>query len=186
MKKFTLLLSLLGLAAVLSNGCFLVSAQILTTFDLTNPFTIDGTDDSERILVDLNTISDYADNKDKLKGLSDLAILGTFVNTAGPAGTVSAYITADNTNLLNAAAIELGATKLWGPGSIGASGTAEGTVTLDWDTSAGLFDAAGKKMLIDEALGDGEFTLYMTGTPGGTYDIRVDDGVVVLVLDAAK
>lgn len=186
MKRFTLLLSLLGLAAVLSNGCFLVSAQILTAFDLTNPFTIDATDNMERILVDLNDIEDYADNKDKLKGLSDVAILGTFVNTAGPAGTVSAYMTADNTNLADAGAIIAGATKLWGPGSIGASGTAEGTVTIDWDTSAGLFDAAGKKLLIDEALGDGSFTLYMIGTDGGTYTIRVDDGVVVLVLDAAK
>jgi hypothetical protein len=186
MKKFTLWLSLLGLAAVLSNGCFLVSAQVLAAFDLTNPFTIDGTDDSERILVDLNDIEEYADNKDKLKGLADIAILGTFVNTNGPSGTVTAYITAANTNLADATAIQGGATKLWGPGSIGASGTPEGTVTIDWDTSAGLFDAAGKQILIDEALGDGEFTLYMVGTPNGTYDVRVDDGVVVLVLDAAK
>lgn len=186
MKKFTLWLSLLGLAAVLSNGCFLVSAQVLAAFDLTNPFTIGATDNMERILVDLNDISEYADNKDKLKGLADLAILGTFVNTAGPAGTVTAYLTAGNTTLANAAAVVAGATKLWGPGSIGASGTAGGTVTIDWDTSAGLFDAAGKQLLIDEALGDGVFTLYMVGTPGGTYVIRVDDGVVVLVLDAGK
>jgi hypothetical protein len=186
MKKFPLLLTLLGLAALLSNGCFILSAQILAEFDLDNPFTIDATDNMERIDVDLNSIGDYADNKDKLEGVVDLAILGTFVNTSGPAGTVTAWITPTTTTLANAAAVEAGATKLWGPASIGASGTAEGTVTLDWDKSAGLFDAAGKKILIDETKGDGMFTLYTTGTPGGTYVIRVDNGVLVLVLDAKK
>jgi hypothetical protein len=179
-----LLVAGLALAALTATGCVLTSAQILAHFDLPNPFTIDATDNMERVAVDLNTIEDYADNKDKLKGLTDLAILGTFENVSGPAGTVSVYITADNTNLADAAAVVAGATKLWGPASIGPSAGPGNIVTLTWDESAALFDAAGKQILIDEAKGDGEFTLYTVGTPGGSYVIEVSDGVLVLTLDA--
>jgi hypothetical protein len=184
MKASRLLLAGALLGAALGNGCILTSAQILAVFDLPNPVTIDATDNMELIPVDLNTIEDYADNKDKLKGLTDLAILGTFTNTGGPAGTVSVYITPGVTNFANAGAVIAGATKLWGPASIGASGTPGGMVTLSWDQSAAMFDATGKQILIDEAKGDGEFTLYTIGTPGGAYNVDVSEGVLVLVLDA--
>ncbi|HYM80210.1 MAG TPA: hypothetical protein VEY91_02225 [Candidatus Limnocylindria bacterium] len=174
----------MALAALTSTGCVLTSAQILASFDLPNPFTIDATDNMERVTVDLNRISDYADNKDKLKGLSDFAVLGTFTNTLGPAGTVTVYIDAGTTNHANAQAVINNATKLWGPASIGAAGSATETVTLSWDDSAALLDAAGKQIVLDEAEGDGRFTIYTVGTPGGTYNVRVDDGFLVLVLDA--
>ena len=38
---------------------------------------------------------------------------------------------------------------------------------------------------VSEVKGDGQFTLYATGS-AGTFDIRVDDGVVALLLDAGK
>jgi hypothetical protein len=37
--------------------------------------------------------------------------------------------------------------------------------------------------VITETMGDGTFTLYTTGT-AGTYDIQIDDGFLVLTLDA--
>ena len=181
----------LGLAALLSSGCILTSAQILTHFDLLNPFHIDASDSFERVAVDLavDVGDDYTDNVDKLQGLADVAILGTFTNTVAgtPAGQVTIYITPGNTTYANGAQVTSAndAVLLWGPAQIGAAGTPEGTVTLTWDGSAALFNPDGKQILVDETKGDGQFTLYCVGTafaPG--YDIEVKDGKVVLVFDA--
>jgi hypothetical protein len=183
----------LALVAVLATGCIITSAQILAHFDLDNPVHIDASDSYERVAVDLavDVGSDYTDNKDKLEGLTDLAILGTFVNsTPGtPAGQVTCYITAGNTTYANGGEVlsASDAVVLWGPASIGAEGTPDGTVTLDWDASAALFNTVGKQVLIDEAKGDGQFTLYFVGTSfTGGYDIEIQDGKVVLVLDAGQ
>jgi len=169
-------------------GCIITSAQILTHFNLPNPFTINSSvpgDQSERVPVDLNVDpgADYTDNKDKLKGLLDVAILGTFTNVGGPAGGVSVYIAPTyDTPAGGSPAPPGNAILLWGPGTIGATGDVR---TIGWDESAALFNAAGKQLLIDEVKGDGQFTLYTTGS-AGVYNIQVDNGVVVLVLDAGK
>jgi len=184
MKNRRLLLLGLGVVAVVAlgaTGCFITSAQILAHFALPDPFTINGADGYERVYVDLNTVSDYKDNKDKLKTISDLAIIGKFTNTNGPGGGVVVYITPGNTDLTTPAAIVAGATKLWGPGTIGATGSVR---TIGWNDSAALFTAAGKKILIQEAKGDGEFTLYTIGSPGTSNVIRVDKGFLVLVIGA--
>ena len=62
----------------------------------------------------------------------------------------------------------------------------QGGRLLGWDESAALIDPAGRKILIQEALGDGKFTIYTTGTPSGAHDILVENGEVVLVLDAGQ
>ncbi len=180
-NRLLLALGLVALVALGAAGCFLTSAQVLAEFELPNPFTIDGADGYERIAVDLNTIDAYKDHKEKLEAISDLAIVGKFTNVSGPGGGVEFYITAGNTSLDGPAAIRAGATKLWGPGTIGATGD---TRTVGWDASAGLFTAAGKKILLTEAKGDGEFTLYSVGTAGATNVIRVDKGYLILVLGA--
>ena len=191
MKLPRLLLAALTIAVVAVPGCIITSAQILTHFQLPNPFTINSSvpgDQSERVPVDLSVDpgADYTDNKDKLKGLSDLAILGTFTNVSGPAGAVEVWI-APTLDLPAGGAPQppTNSILLWGPGAIGASGTPEGVRTIGWDESAALFNPAGKALLISEALGDGQFTLYTTGT-AGVYNIQVEDGVLVLVLDAGK
>jgi len=184
MKRHRLLLLGLGLVALVAlgaTGCFITSAQILAHYALPNPFTINGADGWEREYVDLNTVKDYKDNKDKLKTITDLAIIGKFTNTGGTGGGVAVYITPGSTNLAGPAAIIAGATKLWGPGTIGATGSVR---TIGWNDSAALFNAAGKKILIKEGLGDGEFTLYTIGSPGTVNSIRVDKGFLILVLGA--
>jgi hypothetical protein len=184
MKNRRLLLLGLGLVALVAlgvTGCFITSGQILAHYALPDPFTINGDDGFERVYVDLNTVKEYDEHKDKLKDISDLAVVGKFTNTDGPGGGVLVYITAGNTALANPAAIIAGGTRLWGPGTIGA---APATRTIGWDASAGLFSAAGKKILINEAKGDGEFTLYMIGTPETSNTIRVDKGFLILVLGA--
>jgi hypothetical protein len=185
MKTSRLLLAGVLFGALLGNGCIITSAQILTHFDLPNPFEINSslTDHSELIPVDLTTLSDYVDHKDDLKGLTDLAILGKFTNVNGPAGGVLVYIAPTlDSPAGGAPAIPGNAILLWGPGTIGPTGA---TRTIGWDESAGLFTKAGKALLISEVKGDGKFTLYTTGS-AGSFDIRVDDGQLVLVLDAGK
>lgn len=178
------LLASLAVAAVGASGCVLTSAQILASFDLPNPFTINAaTNAFERVLVDLSTIEDYADNKDKLKDVRDFAVLGKFTNEAGPAGSVEVWITAGNTNYATPGEVTSSATKLWGPLTVGAAGTAGATVQMNWNDSAALFTSAGKTLLINEAKGDGEFTLYVMGTTG-VYQIQVQNGVLVVLLDA--
>jgi hypothetical protein len=131
--------------------------------------------------VDLNEIDEYKDHKEKLETINDYAIVGKFTNVSGPGGGVEFYITPGSTNLASPAEIVAGATKLWGPGAIGATGNSR---TIGWDASAGLFAAAGKKILLTEAKGDGQFTLYSIGSPGSSNVIRVDKGYLVLVLGA--
>ena len=166
MKNHRLLLLGLGLVALVAlgaTGCFLTSAQVLVHYALPNPFTINGADGYELIAVNLSDVSDYKDNKDKLKNISDFALVGKFTNTAGPGGGVEVWISPGSTSYTNPAAIRAGATKLWGPGAIGATGAVR---NITWNDSAALFTAAGKKILLAEAKGDGEFTLYTIGTPG--------------------
>jgi len=174
-------LGLVVLVALGVTGCFLTSGQILAEYELPNPVTINGADGFERIHVDLNTISAYQDHKDKLKTISDFALIGKLTNTSGPGGGVVVYITAGDTDLGTPAAITAGATKLWGPGTIGA---APASRTLTWDDSAALFSAAGKKILLAEAKGDGAFTLYTIGTPGTSNVIQVVKGYLILVIGA--
>ena len=187
MKNHRLLplgLGLVALIALGATGCFLTSAQILVHYDFPSPyntFTIDGADGFEVVPVDLNTVSDYKDNKDKLKDISDLAVIGKFTNTAGPGGSVLVYISAGDPSFTTAAQIRAGATKLWGPGTIGA---APATRTITWDDSAALFTAAGKAILLNEAKGDGKFTLYTVGSPTNVNTIRVDKGGLILVISA--
>jgi hypothetical protein len=174
-------LALVALVALGATGCFLTSAQILVHFSLGDSFTIAGADGFERIAVDLNTVSEYKDNKDKLKNISDFALVGTLINTDGPGGGVEVWISPDNTNFTTPAAIRAGATKLWGPGTIGPP---PATRAIGWDDSAALFTAAGKKILLAEAKGDGEFTLYTIGTPAAVNTIKVDKGFLILVIGA--
>lgn len=185
MKTSRLLLGGVVLAALLGNGCIITSAQILTHFDLPNPFTINSSlvDHSERVPVDLTTLGDYEDHKEDLKGLTDLAILGKFTNVSGPAGGVEVFIVPTlDTPAGGAPAIPNGAVLLWGPATIGATGSSR---TIGWDDSAALFTQAGKALLISQVKGDGKFTLYTTGS-AGSFNIRVDEGVLALVLDAGK
>ena len=192
MKMFRhLVVVALTIPMVALPGCIITSAQILTHFSLPNPFTINSAvpgDQSERVPVDLavDVGSDYTDNKGKLQGLLDLAILGTFTNENGPAGAVEVYIVPSyDTPAGGSLPPPQGAVLLWGPVDLGAAGGPDATRTLTWDDSAALFNPAGKQLLIDEVKGDGQFTLYIVGT-AGVYSIRVDNGVVSLVLDASE
>jgi hypothetical protein len=164
---------------VATAGCVLVSGQFIVnfdlgTFDVTSPTNLVSKD------VDLNTISDYADHKDNLKGLGDLAILGTITNNGTEEVNVEVWMTPDQTSFTTETEVHTnGGVRLWGPFHLAPGETKK----VDWDTSAGLFDALGKVTLIGEIKGDGIFTVYALGA-AGTYNFTVTDGQVVLVLNA--
>jgi hypothetical protein len=189
MHRLRIALLSLALGALAVPGCVLTQANILAHYDLPNPFQI-GPAPAQPFLVehvDLNTISEYSDHKDELESLSDVALIGTFTNVTPPGplntgGTLELWITPGTTNLPDAGAIQSSGTKLWGPGSIGPSGTASGTVTIGWDESAALFSQAGKDMLIDIVKGDGVFTAYIISSGATSQTFRVDDGAILLVL----
>jgi hypothetical protein len=184
MKNHRLLMLGLGLAAFVAlgaTGCFITSGQVLVHYALPNPFTINGADGYERVDVDLNTIQAYKDHKEKLKNIADFALIGTFTNTSGPGGGVEVWISAGSTSYTTPAEIRLNATKLWGPGTIGA---APATRVIGWNDSAALFKPAGKTILLNEAKGDGAFTLYTIGTPEISNVIEVSKGFLILVIGA--
>ena len=165
--------------AVLAAGCILVSGQILVDFEL-GDITVTAPDALTAQAVDLNTISDYADHKAELQGVVDMAVVGTIENTGSQAIQVVVWITPGPTNHTTQTALQADATakQLWGPFALAAGATS----TVDWDQSAGLFDKAGKDLLLQEIKGDGIFTLYFLAQ-SGTYSFEVRDGFLILVLD---
>ncbi len=183
MKSMRWILPGLALAALLGNGCILLSGQIEAHFDLASPITINPPATPFYIEhVDLNTIKEYSDNVDKLKGLSDIAIVGKFKNLTGPAGSMEIWIAPgtppDPANLI---ALKAGATLLWGPGSIGA---APAEHDVNWNESSKLFSTVGKAVLIDQLKHGGKFTVYIlsNGQAGNTFE--VDQGAIIIVIAA--
>jgi len=182
MKNLRWFLPTLALAALLGNGCIITSGQVLANFALTDPVPIPPGPAVWPEVVDLNTIKDYADNRDKIKGLSDIAVVGKFVNQAGgPAGSVEVWITPGSTNLSTIAGVHASATLLWGPVSIGAGPS---TKSINWNDSAKLFNGPGKQILIDAMKGAGVFTAYFIQTGSGTNTINIQKGAIILVIAA--
>jgi hypothetical protein len=181
MKTLRYVLPLIALAGVLAAGCILVSAQVLASYDLPDPMIVSSAADVIDVDVDLNEIPEYADNKDKIKDISDLAFLGKFDNT-GPAVNAEVWMTPGFTSWTTKGEITADPTavKLWGPFSLAAGPSSK---TITWSEAAALFTDAGEKLLIQEAKGDGQFTIYCVGA-AGTYSFTVANGALALILEA--
>lgn len=183
MKTLRYVLPLIALAGVLASGCILVSAQVLASYDLPDPLVVTNVANVVDVDVDLNEISEYDDNKDKLKDVSDLAFLGKFENT-GAAVNVEVWMTPAFSSWTTPGEVDADPTavKLWGPFSLAAGPS---TKTITWSEAASLFTPAGKTALIKEVKGDGQFTLYCIGA-AGTYTFTVKNGALAVVLDAGN
>jgi hypothetical protein len=161
-------------------GCVLVSGQFLVDFEL------DDIDVSTSSLVasqyiDLNTNSDYADHKDELEGIKNLAVLGTVVNTGGTTIGVQVWMTADSTGYTTPNQVTSNATFLWGA----FTAYAGDSVNIGWAESTKLFNSTGKAVLLNEVKGDGKFTVYaISDTPVYSFDLH--KGVLALVLEFAQ
>ena len=176
MKNLRWILPCLALV-LFAPGCILTSGQFTLDFDLPD-ITATSSTGIVGEQIDLNDESDYKDHKDNVKDISDFAVLGTFHNTGITDVDVEVYMTRDLTTLTDATTITTTGIKLWGPFKVPAGGTK----TIDWDASAALFTAAGKAAVLQEAKGDGNFTLYAVGA-AGAYQFDVENGKLVLVID---
>lgn len=169
----------LGLG-LLTAGCILTSGQIQISFEIPN-FTASSATGIDGTTIDLNTEEEYQDNKDKLKDLSDLAVLGKFTNNSSSAVNVDVYMTTTPSDHPTEALLLADPTvvKLWGPFQVSPSST----TTIDWNKSAQLFTTAGKAALLAQAKGDGQFSIYAVGPAGAAYNFSVANGALVLVID---
>jgi hypothetical protein len=180
MKRIACVIAALALGLT-APGCVFVSGQVripyeLPTFTVSTASTITGQQ------VDLSTEDEWVDNKDKLEDLSDLAILGRFVNQGTADIDVVVWMTPGLTSHTTEAELEADATgiKLWGSFKVKAGES----VVVDWDESARLFTKGGKAALVNETKGDGTFTLYAIAEQD-TYTFRVENGTLILVADTS-
>jgi len=179
MKQFRFWASTLSLAALMSAGCFLVSGQFTVVFNFDTPVTVNSATVVNGQLIDLSTVDEYNDNKDKIDTVSDLALLGQFTNN-GAETTVEVWMVASpGAPLTTDAAIRAAGTKIWGPFTLASGGTA----TIGWDQSAQLF--TGRADLISEIKGDGEFALYAIGSTA-PYSFTIENGALVAVISAGQ
>ena len=188
MKKRAGLGAALLLAALGASGCWLQSRQLTVALSLPTPLRLDASQTIEGARIDLATQRGYNDHKGSIEGIADCAILGQFSNpnapdpSAGPVEVV-VYMTPDYTDYTLAGEVTADPNKVlvWGPLALAVGQSRR----VGWDESAALVRPAGKAALLREAKGDGRFSLYAVGSSGG-YRFRVDQGALVLVLDAAK
>ena len=162
-----------------ATSCILTSGQFLVTVDLgdltvLSPIQIARTD------IDLNDIGAYNDHKDDLEDLADLALLGTITNDGTTTVNIEFWMTPTASSHVTEAAVRADPTALpiWGALTLAPSESKR----VSWDESAGLF--GGRAALLSQVKGDGEFTLYILGSGALTYAFHIDDGVLVLVIDA--
>lgn len=165
--------------ALAAFGCKLITGQFFVSFDLDN-ITVSTSSTVASEYVDLNSIDSYSDHKDNLDGVSDMAVLGTIFNTGSTNVDVEVYMTPDSTAYTAPSEVTTNATLLWGPFAVAAGDSA----TIGWAESTELFSSTGKSMLIDQVKGDGTFTVYFISDTAGTYSFDVDDGVLVVVIEA--
>jgi hypothetical protein len=180
MKNHVWMTLALGLG-LMTPGCILTSGQVQISFDLPS-FTANSTTGISGTTIDLSSEKEYKDNKDKLKDLSDLAVLGKFTNNASSAVNVDVWMTTTPSSHITEAALMADPTriKLWGPFTVAAGGTK----VIDWNASANLFTIAGKAALLAEAKrGDDGFSIYAVGPAGASYNFSVANGALVLVID---
>lgn len=178
MKKLRFGLAFLAVAALGAAGCFLISGQFVVTYALPSPFTVVAGGVLNGQVVDLNTISEYTDNKAELKRVDDLALIGEFRNNTGGTANVETWIVPNGTANYDLAGLQANGVLLWGPLSVAPNSTEN----VNWDRSATLFK--GRQALINEIKGDGSFALYVIAN--GSFSVTVTDGAVIAVIGAAK
>ena len=185
MKTFMRMAAVTALAFA-AVACAPLSGQFIADYDLGDVSGVpqSGSQDGQGLLlqfrhIDLATESEYEDHKDELKGLADLAVVGTLTNTGAGALGLELWVTPGNSGALGTVdeVIAAGGVRLWGPMNLAAGASN----AIGWDESAALFVDAGKQMLLDQAKGDGEFTLYLVGN-NSSYTLS--NAHLILVLSA--
>ena len=183
MKNFRLWFPVTTLAALMAAGCMLVSGQFIVTFDFADhgfdPLVVGSPTTLAGVQVNLNDVDAYADHKNDLKDVADLALVGKVSNLTNTATAVEVWMVATPGSLLTTdSAVRAAGQKVWGPLSL----PGDGEVQVDWNRSAALF--TGRQALIAEIKGDGRFDLYALGSGG--YAFQIDKGALIAVISAGK
>lgn len=183
MKNLRLWLPVAALAGLMSAGCLLISGQFLVSFNFADhgydPLTVTSPTTLAGVSVDLNTIAAYKDHKAQLKDVTDLALVGKMTNLNASPTDIEVWMVGSPSGILtNDTAVRAAGVRIWGPLHLDANGSKQ----IGWDDSAKLF--GGRKALIDQIKGDGQFDLYAVGS--GTYAFRIDKGALIAVISAGK
>jgi len=168
----------IALAALTVTGCFVTSGQVLVKFDLPNPVHAASTTPIVGLYIDLNTISEYNDHKDKIKNLTDIALLGTIHNIGLTPIDCEVWMVDGVSLTLTPSQVQNQGTRVWGPLHLEAGSTHK----ITWDESSKLF-SDGKAPLLAQVKGDGQFSLYLLA-PVGAYDFDLTNGGLALVIGA--
>jgi len=183
MKNFRLWIPVVALAGLAAAGCVLVTGQFVVTaafaqFGL-DPVVVGSPTTLAGVPVDLNEVSAYADHRENLKGVVDLALVGKITNLTGTQTPVEVWMVASpGAPLTTDTDVKAAGVKVWGPLTVPAGGD----VQVNWNRSAELF--VGRQALVTEIKGDGRFDLYAIGT--GAYSFRIDKGALIAVVSAGK
>jgi hypothetical protein len=183
MKNLQLWFPVTGLAALMAAGCMLTSGQFIVTYEFADhgfdPVVVTSPTDLLGVQVNLNEVGEYKDHKSDLVAVVDMALLGKLTNLSSSATSVEIWMVSSPGSLLTTdTAVRAAGQKIWGTMSL----PGNGTMQIDWDTSAKLF--TGRQALVDEIKGDGRFDLYALGSGG--YSFRLDQGALIVVVSAGK
>ena len=165
--------------AVLATGCILISGQFLVQVEL-GDFSVNSALPVTGMYVDLPSDGTYRDHKSEIKSLEDVALVGSVHNPGAVGLSVVVYLMDGNSGLKTVNEITQQGTRVWGPLSVAAGATE----VIDWNRSSKLF-GSGKDALLDQAKGDGQFTLYAV-SDGSPFQFDFHDAVFIAVIGAAK
>ena len=160
-------------------GCILSTGQVMIAYELPSPVRVAGADALVAMQVNLDEIQSYRDHKSGLKDLADIALLGSIANgSTGDPIDLEVWLTRASTQLQEVTQVREQGIPIWG----GQRVEADEVRRLDWDDSAKLVYESGRQALLEEARGDGSFTLYFIDR-ASIYDFTISEGALVLVLD---
>lgn len=179
MKHIRLWLPVMALVGLISAGCMLITGQFTVVYNFADPVNVVSPTALVGQRIDLNTVSEYNDHKDKLKAVVDLAVLGKFTNQTANNSAIELWMVASpGAALTTDAAVRASGVKIWGPLNVAGNST----VNVTWDQSAALF--TGRQALINEIKGDGVFALYALAN--GAYSFRINKGAFIAVISAGR
>jgi len=167
MKK-NLLITIALLIPIVIAGC-IATGTIVLVFDVEGFSSSNNTVGSK--FVDLNTNSDYEDNKDKLKSVDAVALTGYVVNNTNSDLVGEAFISDTQYNTVDD--IRDNAIKIFESPAI----PANDTLFLDW--ADGMSHIQNFDYIVNELKNDGTFYLY--GISSGTFDTDYNLSLIITI-----
>lgn len=167
----------MALAAALC-GCLVASDRLTMSVDLTDDMLVQNFNSVQKTLVDLTASTVYRDNKSRLESITDVAIVGEIANNGPAFVRAEFYIAPNDTTFATATQVRTYGVKLWGPFEVRPNATAR----IDWNHSSSLIKPSGREILVREAMGDGQFSIFAVAD-GLQANFTIRQAALVLVLE---